>query len=382
MTARNACSPIVQGWCPGAHRPMMSGDGLVVRVRPFRAALSPDQVNALCDLARRYGNHTLDLTSRANLQIRGVKEADHPALLQALKRLELLDADPRIEGHRNILMEPDWQPGDLTDRLYASLLELLPELPALPEKMGFALDTGAQALLGGGSADFRFELDVEGHLMIRADGAVKGVRTSEADAIPTLTDLVNWFVDTGGCEAGRMARHLHQVPLPGSWQVATPRAPGTAMKPGPTDRGLILGVPFGSISAASLQAVIQSPGITEMRLLMDRLLWLRGAVPAKVAGFVTQPGSALLTSHACPGAPFCPQATVETRELTKRLARHVRGTLHVSGCAKGCAHPRRADITLIGRDGCFDLVRDGVPWDEPSARGLVPDHLHDLTGLT
>ena len=26
-------APIVQGWCPGAHRPMMSGDGLVVRVR-------------------------------------------------------------------------------------------------------------------------------------------------------------------------------------------------------------------------------------------------------------------------------------------------------------------------------------------------------------
>ena len=27
-------APQVKGWCPGAHRPMMSGDGLVVRIRP------------------------------------------------------------------------------------------------------------------------------------------------------------------------------------------------------------------------------------------------------------------------------------------------------------------------------------------------------------
>ena len=32
MTAP-AQAPIVQGWCPGALRPMLSGDGLVVRVR-------------------------------------------------------------------------------------------------------------------------------------------------------------------------------------------------------------------------------------------------------------------------------------------------------------------------------------------------------------
>ena len=25
----------IKGWCPGALRPMQSGDGLVVRVRPF-----------------------------------------------------------------------------------------------------------------------------------------------------------------------------------------------------------------------------------------------------------------------------------------------------------------------------------------------------------
>ncbi len=46
----------VKGWCPGAYRPMMSGDGLVVRIRPRLARLERDHVLALCDLAQRYGS--------------------------------------------------------------------------------------------------------------------------------------------------------------------------------------------------------------------------------------------------------------------------------------------------------------------------------------
>ena len=34
--------PEAKGWCPGAYRPMMSGDGLVVRVRPTLARLTRD----------------------------------------------------------------------------------------------------------------------------------------------------------------------------------------------------------------------------------------------------------------------------------------------------------------------------------------------------
>ena len=57
----------IKGWCPGAHRPMMSGDGLVVRVRPRLARLSADQVQALCAAAMRHGAGLIDLTNRANL---------------------------------------------------------------------------------------------------------------------------------------------------------------------------------------------------------------------------------------------------------------------------------------------------------------------------
>lgn len=64
----------------------------------------------------------------------------------------------------------------------------------------------------------------------------------------------------------------------------------------------------------------------------------------------------------------CLQALSETRALARDLAPHLpEGTsLHVSGCAKGCAHPKPADVTLTatGSDR-FDLIRNGRANDRP-----------------
>ncbi|NBB96566.1 MAG: cobalamin biosynthesis protein CobG [Alphaproteobacteria bacterium] len=373
-------TPIVKGWCPGAHRPMRSGDGLVVRVRPFRAALTPAQVRGLCALARRYGNGTLDLTSRANLQIRAVSDADYPDVLAGLADLNLLDHDPAVEAHRNVLMAPDWQPGDVTDRLYGRLMDALPRVLALPDKMGFALDTGAASRFADCSADFRFERDAGGGLLLRADGAAKGWPVRENGAIDALLDMAQWFIDTGGAEAGRMARHLARTPMAGHWQTTQPRPQAAPLAPGATPEGLILGAPFGTLPADRLDAAMDLPGLLEMRVMPGRLFWLLGTDARALDGFISGPDAALLRVHACPGAPLCPQATVATRALAARLANRVSGSLHVSGCAKGCAWPRRANLTLTGRDGHFDLAHDAAPWEEPVATGLSPEDLSDLTG--
>ena len=105
-------APVVQGWCPGAHRPMMSGDGLVVRVRPRLARLSAAQTLGLCDLALRFGNGTIDLTNRANLQLRGVAE-DAP--------LQLPTPSPRRTPHSEAPLssrdlEPETPPPRRLDR--------------------------------------------------------------------------------------------------------------------------------------------------------------------------------------------------------------------------------------------------------------------------
>ena len=50
--------------------------------------------------------------------------------------------------------------------------------------------------------------------------------------------------------------------------------------------------------------------------------------------------------------------------------------LHVSGCAKGCAHPAAAPVTLVGSDDGAGLVIDGRAGDEPEAK-IATDGPHD-----
>lgn len=370
-------APLVKGWCPGAHKPMASGDGLVVRVRPFCGRLSAAQALGLCDLAERYGSGALNLTSRANVQLRGVTEAAHPALLHGLDALGLIDDDPNVEGHRNILVPPDWAEGDVTHRLHQALLTGLADLPDLPHKMGFALDTGAASCLTGGSADIRIERTSTGDLMVRADGSPLGHLVKESGAIDAVRHMAQWFITSGGRAAGRMAKHLAHVPVPPEWAHVAPRAPQPSPPLGPGEGGPYLGVPFGALMAHDLRALVHHTGTAEVRLCLNRCIYLPGIHVAQAPGFETT-RTPVMQAHACPGAPLCPQASVTTQDIAQALAAQLPG-LHVSGCAKGCALPRRAPITLVGQDGMFDLVRDGCAWDEPCQRGLRPAQLCDLT---
>ncbi len=96
----------VKGWCPGALRPMESGDGLLVRLKPWGGAFTVAQAAGIAELAAHLGNGQIDLTRRANLQIRGLSEEALPELHRALDRLRLLDADAATEAARNVMVGP------------------------------------------------------------------------------------------------------------------------------------------------------------------------------------------------------------------------------------------------------------------------------------
>ena len=353
----------IKGWCPGAHRPMLSGDGYIVRIRPRLARLSADQVQGLADAALRHGSGVIDLTSRANLQVRGVKEAGIDPLLQDLARLDLLDADAETETRRNVLVAPDWRAGDLTHRLAVALLNRLADLPPLPAKFGFAIDTGDSRLLAGASADIRIECGPNG-LILRADGAALGQPVDEAQAMDQAIAMANWFVAKGA--PGRMARLVASGATMPGWTEPPKSQPTTPeiaalMRPGPHEFGAVVGFAFGQMTAHELLSLPAVP----LRVTPWRMLLLEGVQHAMSA-----PDPTLMLVDACPGAPFCPASTVETRGLARAVAR---AGLHVSGCAKGCARPRPAAMTLVGREGRFDLVLAGSPWDRPSRTGLLPD---------
>ncbi|MFY2824647.1 cobalamin biosynthesis protein CobG [Ruegeria sp. MALMAid1280] len=367
-------APVVQGWCPGAHRPMMSGDGLVVRVRPRLARLSAAQTLGLCELSERFGNGTIDLTNRANLQLRGVKEADHQPLLAELAALDLVDAEPGIEVRRNILVSPLYETGDLTARLTQQLINRLGELPALPAKFGFAIDTGSTRLLAADSADIRLETGTDG-LILRADGCETGCRVSEADAIDRVIALAEWFAEHFTPETRRMARVVAAQALPQDWQGSAPATVGAPLQPGACALGGLYGATFGQLPARRLFGLIEDTGASALRVTPWRLILLEGGAAIPASAFVTDGTDPLMTTDACPGAPFCPQAQAETRDIARALAPRVSGSLHVSGCAKGCARMGTADVTLVGHNGRFDLVKQGRAGDEPCQHGLTEETL-------
>lgn len=364
--------PSVKGWCPGAYRPMMSADGLVVRVRPRFARLTAHQAMGLCDLALRYGSGFIDLTNRANLQIRGVAEADHEALLEALNGLDLLDPDPAMEGRRNILVSPFWSAGDLLHRVTQLVLETLPALPDLPAKVGIAVDCGPAPLLTRDPADFRIERGETG-LILRADGATAGRRVSEEDLPTALIQMAEWFDANRSTARRRMGGVVAEGDLPTEWQSVEPCASALRPRIGRHPLGALIGAPFGQIDAKALQTHLTDAAA--LRVTPWRAFLLEGATMPGEPAFVTVPEDPLTRVDACPGAPLCPAASVETRALARRLAPLAQGTLHVSGCAKGCARARAADVTLVGAAGRFDIVTGGRAGDTPGQTGVAAEDL-------
>lgn len=375
--------PDVKGWCPGAFRPMMSGDGLVVRVRPPLGEVSAAQLRGLADLAEAHGSGVIEATARANLQLRGITEASYPALMQGLEALGLLgDADS--EARRNLVLDP-YAEDDLCRTMAQALTEALsdPAFSTLPGKFGFVLDPGKARQLAGISGDVRIEGGTSG-LIVRADGNATGRTVADPEAAVALAlDLTRWFLDSGGVGPdgrGRMARHIAGgAVLPDTLAGGTMPLPAAPRPmPGPQGAGLNAAAAFGQFSAASLRALAESGG--PVRVTPFRMLYLPAAlVLPEHPDLILDPSDPLRQVQACTGAPGCSQASVQTREIARRLARRIpQGQCwHVSGCAKGCVWPKPADVTLVGRDGAFDLVKPGTPWDDPIRRGLTPSDLID-----
>lgn len=60
-----------RGACPTLHEPMLTGDGLLVRLSPAGTGWRPAELSVLAEAAARFGSGMLEVTSRGNLQIRG-----------------------------------------------------------------------------------------------------------------------------------------------------------------------------------------------------------------------------------------------------------------------------------------------------------------------
>lgn len=363
--------PVDQGQTPGALRPVMSGDGLAVRLRPWAGRLRRAHADAIATLAAAHGNGLIDLTPGGNLQIRGVSEDRLPALLKGLGAMSLLDPGPEAEARRNVLVTPFWQTGEETPEIADILSHALiaPVAPTLPEGFTFAVDTGRQPVLQGAPADIRLEQDAGGGLILCADGGTHGQLVTSDNIVEEALALAEWFVAQRGPHQTMAQVLAAGAQLPPGFIV--PRQKQTyGPRPGFTPLGAMVGLAFGQLPARTLAALAKHGGL---RLTPWRMLLVESArqLP-KVPGVITDPADPLLRVVACTGAPDCPNGLARTRPLARSLAGQLAEGqfLHVSGCARGCAYPQAAALTVTATREGFNLVRGGLASDPPDASNL------------
>ncbi|MBG0810620.1 precorrin-3B synthase [Methylosinus sp. H3A] len=423
-------APKIQGWCPGALRPMQSGDGLLLRAKTLQPRLLAHEAREIAAIARDCGNGLVDLSQRAQLQLRGVDETRLEVAQHRLAALGLLAKDAATESVLNFLVSPfaDEHASALASRL-ARDLSKDGALQALPGKFGFLVDDGGALGLANSAMDIRLEAH-DDKIAVIAEGAREQAFLTELEtATDAALQLARAFLtlregrefelrrmrnvvaafgldalakQTGlaptpyrsRCRAASAAAIFGVRPLPG------PPAPeagaGGALSRERSEGAFVgIGAPSGRLSADELGALADladAHGLGELRLTPWRALLLpcptekAARMIAKIAaqrGLVVDAEDPRLAVIACPGAPECPQAQAPTRGLAAQLAPLAArlasegARLHISGCAKGCAFPAAAKVALVATPQGFDLVDDGGANDAPTLRGLDANEIED-----
>jgi precorrin-3B synthase len=412
LPAQNSrpAAPYRKSWCPGALKPMETGDGLLARVRAPRGRLSLDQAHALADAALRCGNGIIGLSARANLHLRGLSESTLPTLHARLEDTGLIDADPEVERLRNIVASPldDLDPEALFDfgPSVAALEKLLAEdaaLQQLPAKFSFVFDALGRLPLGDVEADIRFEASRDGTLAVFLAGddalAARCAPVEVGDVAARLGVAFLALVGGGKAAPRRMRALVERTGASAVFAEAHCETRPRARSQRCVVLRDVLGVrefgaavvvgaaaPFGEIDTVRLRALVERAralGASGFRLTPWRVFLIAGldrrggeslVDSMTELGFITDPDDLRLRIAACPGAPACVHGHRSVRyDATRWAAMLPKGDgviLHVSGCAKGCARPAATAATFVAAAMGYDLVLGSRAGDPPTRRGL------------
>lgn len=395
-----------RGWCPGTLRPMLTGDGLLVRLHPPGNALTPDQLEHVAELAHRYGNGQIEISGRGNLQLRGIREEAHPALVDDLLAARLVDEAEGDGPNRLVLTSP--LAGRAADELLdtAALVEAVERagrgVAGLPAKFSIVVDGGGSLALGGFASDLRLIAVAAKAVAFGLPGELWYGPVAQDEVPAHVALLLGCFVAASHRNPDRIRRmrDLDSEALAALCGLVPMPAPASRPKPSPVGLvaerynrvAVLAGLPFGRTDADGLRrlsGLARNAGIREIRLSPWRGFAFCG-LPGDAAdalrntlrseGLIVEAADPRLSVSVCTGAPACARGEVPAltdaamlaEAMAPRLADGL--SLHVSGCAKSCAHSGSADLTLVGRDGRYDVIIDGGAGDAAIAQ-LSPGEL-------
>lgn len=409
--------PEIKGWCPTAYQPMESGDGLLIRAKTIGARIDAAQLSAIAHIAKTMGNGLIDLSQRAQLQIRGVQPSTLTEALNALDAAGLLPANADVERITNILAPPlaglDTSSAFDAQALVADLAAALAQdfaLYALPAKFLFAVTDGGTLPLDASEADISFHPATGGRIALRLAG-VDGseVIVAPEEAVAVALRLAKAFIELRAASPFDLRRMRKLIAATGV--AALIERAGVSLSAFPSlmaitpsdhlgvqdrDEVVFAGVaaPSGRWRAQELALLAEEAaahGLGEARLTPWRSVLIptphrddaaKIIARAAASGLIVASDDPRRSIVACPGAQECLQAQGETRIHLERLAplaRQYAGQdgvgLHISGCGKGCARQGTTPITLVLADGRFNLVVNGRAQDAPIRAGLAREDI-------
>ena len=335
-----------------------AADGGLARVRLPGGRLTAAQLDVLRLAAAELGDGRLELTSRANVQLRGLA-ADGPQELS--DRLFTAGLLPSIahERVRNILASPlsgmdEESPYDVLP-VATALDEALcarPALADLPGRFLFALDDGR-----GDLTDLHADVlvrAVDEHTALLCIGtytaqvdwpAVPDLMLTAAEAFLALRDQ-EWRIAELADGAEQIFQQLDLQPT------ATVPPTAVSVTAGVHGSALVVTVPLGSLTQQ--QAVALAQAAPELRFTP----WRSVVVPADSqgldeVGLITTPGSVWEGVTACAGRPGCAKALADVRADAIRLMPEMKRDgrrVHWSGCERRCGKPGGSfvDVVAVG----------------------------------
>ena len=305
--------------CPGVVRVHDAVDGGLVRVRVPGGYLNGAQVSALAGASLAHGDGNLDLTSRGNVQLRGLRDGTSEALADLLARAGLLPSVTH-DTARNIVASPLQDLAARVAEIDAGILALEP----LPGRFLLAI--------GG-----RDVLSVQPDLALVDDRLVVDGRDAGLGSVPALLEAAAHFLAIRG-SAWRIREITWDRPL------GAPVPADSAVPLGRHGDRVVALPPLGRLTPAMLERLATGPvQVTPWRTVVV-------PVATDVTGLVTDPGSTWVGVSACAGLA-CASALADVRaDAVAGLAPGPR-PLHWAGCARQCGAPAGAVVRTATAEG-------------------------------
>lgn len=329
-------------------------DGKIGRIRVPGGHITPDIWAILADLADSFGDGDIHITTRGNLQVRGIQDTE--GFAAAVRGHGLLPS-PAHDRVRNIIVSPlGFHIHDLAQKLDQALLEST-QVTTLSGRTLFGIDAG-QGDIFGQQVDFGvIDCGTEFHIII--GGELAGVSCQRDNVPMVLVRLAEtWAVHRG--KAWRVSEKPGIKPelLAAIGDYSAPAVPPTFGEPPSCPIGwfdidgsvhLGAGLRFGVLPSqlARMIGVIGAPvTVTPWHSLV--IHGLNEDIAEQVVrvlapqGLIFDVNSTWLRVTACTGLPGCAKSPAFTRD---DAAHHIargnveEGLVHFSGCERRCGHP-------------------------------------------